>query len=143
MAATGILSNTPKIAAALSADGTKTDISNAVRTWSFTLNRTARRRATVGRGARVRFLNHRTGTLRFTVDDKEQAIFDLFWMRSGETLYVSFTETTDTVITADDPSAAAATYEFSGPMQVSCGQTSAGLHQFTVVVAANRTVSEG
>ena len=141
MASSGILSNTPKISAALSADATKVDISSGVRSWSFTLSRTARRRTTIGVGAVVRFLNHRNGLLRFTVDDISQDVFDLFWGRSGETIYIDYTETTDTVITKDNPAATGVTYSFSGPMQVSCGQTGAGLHQFTVTVAANRTVT--
>ena len=141
MAESGIRSNTPRIMAALTADGTKTDISNGVRTWGFTLNRTARRRTTVGRGARVRFLNHRSGTLRFTVDDQTQEIFDLFFGRSGETLYVDFTETTDTVITLSNTAAEGVTYSFSGPMQVTAGQSGAGVHQYSVTVAANRTIA--
>lgn len=145
MASSGILSNTTRIAASLTeiASGAPgTDISEAVRTWSFTLNRTARRRNTVGGGAVVRFLNHRTGTLRFTVDDINQDVFDLFFGQSGETLYVEFRETVDTVLESSGAPVQSYVYRFSGPMQVAAGQTSAGIHQYSITVAANRDIVE-
>ena len=107
------------------------------------MNRASRRRATIGRGAIVRFLDHRTGTLRFTVDDGSQDIFDLFWMNAGKTLYVKLTETTDTVFRTHGTATAATVYTFNGPMQVNAVQSSSGVHQFTVNVSADRQVTAG
>lgn len=140
LARSGILSNSAKIEVGLSSNSL-VDISRFVRNWGFTLNRAQRRRATIGRGAIVRFLDHRTGTLRFTVDDGDQDVFDLFWLQSGKTLFVKLTETTDTVFRTPGTSGAATVYTFNGPMQVNCVQSSSGVHQFTVNVSADRTIS--
>lgn len=141
MAKSGIISNSARIEAGLSSSGL-TDISTYIRSWGFSLNRTQRRRATIGRGAIVRFLDLRTGTLRFVCDDGAQEVFDLFFLQSGKVLYVKVTETTDTVFRTPGAAAeAASVYTFSGPQQVQVGQSAGGVHQYQVTVSADRTVS--
>lgn len=137
----GVRGNTGKLSASLSADGAKVSLDDAVRSISrFTLNRAGRRRATIG-GVVYRFLNHRSISLSFVVDDISQEVFDLFFGRCGETLYVEFTETTLPTSGASG-TVNGYVYKFNGPMQVVAGKSSAGVHQYTVTVAADRTITE-